>query len=78
MQEEVPTPKADRGVCLSQKLIFQKSAGCLDLCLKFFFDVPGLGQGGTAGVEIVPEGLEKPLLVDSDEACPSGMPREVN
>ena len=42
-----------------------------------FFDVPGLGQGGTAGVEIVPEGLEKPLLVDSDEACPSGLPREV-
>ena len=39
---------------------------------------PGARQGGTAGVEIVPEGLEKPLLVDSDEACPSGMPREVN
>ena len=45
--------------------------------MKFFFDVPGDRQGGTAGVEILSEGLKMPFLVDSDDACPSGLPREV-
>ena len=45
--------------------------------LKVCFCEPGARQGGTAGVEILSEGLKMPFLVDSDEACPSGLPREV-
>ena len=33
--------------------------------------------GGTAGVEILTEGLEMPVRVDSTEACTSGLSREV-
>ena len=39
--------------------------------------MPGDRQGGTAGVEILSEGLEMPVLVDYDEACTSGLTREV-
>ena len=46
-------------------------------CLKSFLYEPGDRQGGTAGVEILSEGPEMPVLVDSDEACTSGLTREV-
>ena len=38
---------------------------------------PGDRQGGTAGVEILSEGPEMHVLVEYDEACTSGLTREV-
>ena len=44
---------------------------------KSFFVCARSRQGGTAGVEIRSGGLEMPVLVDSAEACTSGLTREV-
>ena len=44
MQEEVPTPKAHRGGCLSQKMISRKLYDALKNEEVFFLFVPGVGR----------------------------------
>ena len=44
---------------------------------KCFLYGPGDRQGGTAGVEILSEGPGMPARVEYDEACTSGLTREV-
>ena len=52
-------------------------AGCPGENEEVLFVCARSRQGGTAGVEILSGGLEMPALVDSTEACTSGLSREV-